>query len=61
MRVVVNNQIEEDSVRPVSEGYTVETAFGAVAPMPGTSADFDDEIEEAMQDEADRVVGHLSD
>ncbi|MGH2532736.1 MAG: AbrB/MazE/SpoVT family DNA-binding domain-containing protein [Thermomicrobiales bacterium] len=51
--------LDEDDVRLVRARYTVESAFGAVAPIPGTSADFDEEIEEAMQDEADRVVGRL--
>ncbi len=51
--------IEKDAVRLVPSRYTVETVRGAVAAIPGTSADFDREIEEAMEDEADRVVNRL--
>lgn len=51
--------LDGSDVRLVRPRYTVESAFGAVAPIPETSADFDEEIEEAMQDEADRVVGRL--
>ena len=48
--------IDETGVRLVRPRYTFETACGAVPALPGTSADFDREIEEAMADEADRLV-----
>ncbi len=46
--------IADDGVRLVPNRYTTESAFGAVAPLQNTSPDFDDEIEQAMADEADR-------
>lgn len=49
--------IEEEGVRLVPARYTFETARGAVPAIPGMSADFDREIEEAMEDEADRIMG----
>jgi AbrB family looped-hinge helix DNA binding protein len=52
--------IDETGVRLVRPQYTFETACGAVPALPGTSADFDREIEEAMEDEADRIVGRRS-
>ncbi|HEV2108721.1 MAG TPA: AbrB/MazE/SpoVT family DNA-binding domain-containing protein [Thermomicrobiales bacterium] len=39
--------LDHDAVRLVPARYTLETAFGAVNPIPGMSADFDDEIEDA--------------
>lgn len=48
--------IDETGVRLVPTGYTLETAFGSIAPIAGTSADFDREIEEAMEEHADEVV-----
>ena len=51
--------IDEDGVRLVPARFTLETALGAVPAIPGMSADFDREIEEAMEDEADRVVGRM--
>ena len=51
--------IEETGVRLMPPRYTFETAQGAVPAIPGVSADFDREIEEAMYEEADRVVGRL--
>ena len=52
--------IEGEAVRLVPSRYTLETARGAVAPIPGMSTDFDREIEEAMADEADRRLGRAS-
>ncbi len=46
--------IADDGVRLVPNRHTLESAFGAVAPLGRTSTDFDDEIEEATEDEADR-------
>jgi len=49
--------IDDEGVRLVPPRYTFESARGAVPPLPGTSADFDREIEEAMAEEADRKLG----
>jgi AbrB family looped-hinge helix DNA binding protein len=49
--------IGDDGVRIVPARYTVESAFGAIPALPGTSQDFDQEIDEAMEDEADRIIG----
>ena len=51
--------IGEDGVCLVPARYTLETAFGSIPGIPGMSADFDREIEEAMEDEADRIVGRM--
>lgn len=42
-------------VRPVR--FTLESVFGSVPPLPGRdSADFRDQIEDAMEEEAERIV-----
>ena len=43
--------IEEDGVRLVPARFTVATAYGSIPAIPGVSADFDDEIEAAIEDE----------
>lgn len=53
----VTFRVEADGVRLLPAHYTLESACGAVPALPGVSADFDREIEEAMEDEADRIVG----
>ena len=42
--------IEEHGVRLERPRYTLESAFGAIPGIPGTSPDFDKEIEEAMEE-----------
>jgi bifunctional DNA-binding transcriptional regulator/antitoxin component of YhaV-PrlF toxin-antitoxin module len=49
--------IEEDGVRIVANRYTIETVRSAVAAIPGMSADFDRETEEAMAEEVGRATG----
>jgi AbrB family looped-hinge helix DNA binding protein len=51
--------IEGDGVRLVPTRHTFESAHGAVPAIPGTSLDFDREIEEAMCDEANRRLVRL--
>ncbi len=41
-------------LRPVK--YTLKSVMGAVKPLPGTSADFEREIEEAKEEAAERLV-----
>jgi antitoxin PrlF len=48
--------IEEDRVELIPARFTLESVFGSVEPLPNQSADFDREIEEAMEDHADEVV-----
>ena len=56
-RARVTFVIDEDGVRLVPARHTPETALGAVPAIPGLSTDFDREIEEAKEDEADRMMG----
>lgn len=49
--------IEEDGVRLEAVRHTFESIAGSVPQIPGMSMDLDDEIEEAMSDEADRRLG----
>ena len=51
--------IDDTGVRLVPTGYTLETVFGSIEPIAGTSEDFDLEIEEAMEEHADEVVSRL--
>jgi bifunctional DNA-binding transcriptional regulator/antitoxin component of YhaV-PrlF toxin-antitoxin module len=51
--------IGTDGIRLERLPFTLETAFGAVPAIPGVSPDFDREIEEAMEDHADRVVERM--
>lgn len=47
--------IAEDGVRLKPALFSsIEDVFGSIPGKPGMSDDFDDEIEEAMSDEADR-------
>ena len=39
-------------------GFTLEDIFGSVQPIPGTSEDFDSEIEDAMAEESLRLTPH---
>ena len=43
----VNFVIGEDGVRFVPARFTLESAFGTIPARPGTSEDFESEIEEA--------------
>jgi hypothetical protein len=51
----VNFVIDTDSIRLEAPRFTLESVFGSVEPVPGTSEDFDDEIEAAMAEEVDRL------
>jgi AbrB family looped-hinge helix DNA binding protein len=54
--------IEDNLVRLVPARKTLESVFGAIPALPGReTVDFEDQIEEAMQEEADRVVRRLED
>lgn len=39
---------------------TIDSVRGSVAPIPGTSEDFDEEIEQAWMDEVERKHGAVS-
>ncbi len=50
-------QIEDDEVRLRPERFTLESVFGSVPALSGReSDDFEDQIEEAMEEEAKRIV-----
>ena len=49
--------IDDDGVRLVPTRFTFESAFGSIPAIPGMSADFDEEIEEAIEAEVDRKYG----
>jgi antitoxin PrlF len=51
--------IEDDRVEIVPTRFTLESVFGSVDPLPHQSVDFDQEIEEAMEEHADEVVRKL--
>ncbi len=51
--------IDDSGVRLVPTGYTLETVFGSIESIAGTSDDFDRGIEEAMEEHADEVVSQL--
>ena len=52
--------IEDEAVRIVPARVSLESLYGSVPPLPGReTSDFDDQIEEAMAEEADRVVRRL--
>lgn len=48
--------IEEDGVRLEAPRSTLARVFGSVEPLPGTSDDFDREIEAATAQEVDRFL-----
>ena len=51
----VNFVIDTDSIRLEAPRFTLESVFASVEPVPGTSEDFDDEIEAAMAEEVERL------
>lgn len=52
--------LDDDEVRLKSAELTLESLYGSIKPLPGReSVDFEDQIEEAMDDEADRIVHDL--
>ncbi|MEA2597861.1 MAG: Antidote-toxin recognition MazE, bacterial antitoxin [Thermomicrobiales bacterium] len=52
--------VEGDEIRLRRPRYTLETAFGAIPALPGVEpGDFDDMIEEAMEQHADWVVDRM--
>lgn len=52
--------IEGDDVRLKPVRYTLESVFGSVPALPGQETDdFEDQIEEAMEEEAERIVGEM--
>lgn len=42
--------IDDDAVTLMVPRFTMEDVFGSVPPIPGISIDFDDEIDEAMNE-----------
>lgn len=52
--------IEGNEVRLKPERFTLESVFGSVPALPGQETDdFEDQIEEAMEEEAERIVSEL--
>jgi AbrB family looped-hinge helix DNA binding protein len=52
--------VEGDEIRLRRPHFTLETAFGAIPALPGVeTGDFDDLIEEAMEQHADWVVDRM--
>lgn len=50
--------IEGDDVRLKPVRFTLESVFGSVPALPSRETDdFEDQIEEAMEEETDRIVG----
>ena len=52
--------IEDERVELRPARLTLESVFGSVESLPNQSADFDREIEEAMEDHADEVVARAA-
>jgi AbrB family looped-hinge helix DNA binding protein len=48
--------VDENGVRIEPARFTLESVFGSVPAIPGTSEDFDEEIDQAWSDEIDRKV-----
>lgn len=48
--------LDDSGVRILPTASAIDHLFGSVEPLPGTSEDFDEEIEQALQDQADRRV-----
>jgi antitoxin PrlF len=59
-RAKVTFLISDDRVELLAPRFTLESVFGSVEPLPNQSADFDREIEEAMEDHADEVVRKMA-
>ncbi len=53
---MVTYVIEESGVRILPVASSIAHLFGSVEPIPGTSEDFDNEIEEALQVQADEKL-----
>ncbi len=51
--------IEGDGVRLKPVAFTLDTVFGSIPARPGTSPDFEREIEEAKEEEAARRMRKL--
>lgn len=51
--------IEDGEVRIVPVAFTAESAFGSVKPV-GDFSDFDDQIRDAKEERAERLVKSLS-
>jgi AbrB family looped-hinge helix DNA binding protein len=52
--------IDENGVRIEPARFSLEAVFGSVPALSETSADFDEEIEQAWSDEIDRKLSSLS-
>lgn len=53
-------RIEDDDIRIRPARFTLESVFGSVPALPGQETDdFDDQINDAMDDEAERIVGDV--
>jgi hypothetical protein len=55
-RARISFVIDEKGVRIEPARFTLESVFGSVPAIPGTSEDFDEEIEQAWSDEIDRKL-----
>ena len=51
--------LEDEGVRIKPAKVTLASLYGSVPALPGESADLKREIDEAMEAEADRIVGRL--
>jgi bifunctional DNA-binding transcriptional regulator/antitoxin component of YhaV-PrlF toxin-antitoxin module len=48
--------LDDSGVRILPIASSIDHLFGSVEPLPETSEDFDEEIEQALQDQADRRI-----
>jgi bifunctional DNA-binding transcriptional regulator/antitoxin component of YhaV-PrlF toxin-antitoxin module len=51
--------LDDDGVRLRPATTTLASLYGSVPALPNESADLEREIDEAMAEEADRIVGRL--
>lgn len=51
--------IDDGDIRVKPVRHTLESIRASLPPLPGASDDFDREIEEAMEEEADRIMQRL--
>lgn len=51
--------LEDEGVRLKPATVSLASLFGSVPALPNESADLEREIDEAMAEEADRIVGRL--
>lgn len=51
--------VDGDCLRLTPLEHTIESIRGIIPPIPDQSIDFDDEIEAAMQERADRMMANM--